>query len=120
MRIHTRKGCMHIGHLEISHPAFEPWALTTAHATGPWLGEETLPEDISRIVGTLGHLPPLEDVSNPKRGMTRQQLWLVQAPPGCEQAPWDVIAMATLSAMEYGRYCLQVQLQTSAHGRQQQ
>ncbi|GLI70416.1 hypothetical protein VaNZ11_015193 [Volvox africanus] len=52
-------------YLEITHPAFKPWALTTAQATGPWLGGETLPEDISRIVGALGHLPPLEDVSNP-------------------------------------------------------
>ncbi|GIL90681.1 hypothetical protein Vretifemale_18455, partial [Volvox reticuliferus] len=52
-------------YLEITHPAFKPWALTTAHATGPWLGGETLPEDISRIVWALGHLPPLEDVSNP-------------------------------------------------------
>ncbi|GIL73527.1 hypothetical protein Vretifemale_3668, partial [Volvox reticuliferus] len=52
-------------YLDITHPAFKPWALTTAHATGPWLGGETLPEDISRIVGALAHLPPLEDVSNP-------------------------------------------------------
>ncbi|GIL88990.1 hypothetical protein Vretifemale_16901, partial [Volvox reticuliferus] len=43
-------------YLEITHPAFKPWALTTAHATGPWLGGETLPEDISRIVGALAHL----------------------------------------------------------------
>ncbi|GIL80441.1 hypothetical protein Vretifemale_9655, partial [Volvox reticuliferus] len=58
--------------------------------------------------------------------VTRQQLWLVQAPPGCEQAPWDVIAMAVLSSMEYGRYCLraatreQRQQGISTHGRQQQ
>ncbi|GIL78345.1 hypothetical protein Vretimale_7695 [Volvox reticuliferus] len=59
-------------------------------------------------------------------GITRQQLWLVQAPPGCEQAPWDVIAMAALSSMEYGRYCLraatreQRQQGTSTNGWQQQ
>ncbi|GIL87818.1 hypothetical protein Vretifemale_15866, partial [Volvox reticuliferus] len=59
-------------------------------------------------------------------GITRQQLWLVQAPTGCEQAPWDVIAMAALSSMEYGRYCLwaatreQRQQGASTHGRQQQ
>ncbi|GIM13838.1 hypothetical protein Vretimale_16924, partial [Volvox reticuliferus] len=59
-------------------------------------------------------------------GITRQQLWLVQAPTGCEQAPWDVIAMAALSSMEYGRYCLraatreQRQQGASTHRRQQQ
>jgi hypothetical protein len=49
-------------YLELAHPAFKPWALTTARATGPWLGGGQLPEDISRIIGALGHLPPLEDV----------------------------------------------------------
>ncbi|GLI65236.1 hypothetical protein VaNZ11_008721 [Volvox africanus] len=58
--------------------------------------------------------------------MTRQQLWLVQAPPGCEQAPWDVIALAALSSVEYGRYCLRAATREhrpqgpSTHGRQQQ
>ncbi|GIL66682.1 hypothetical protein Vafri_20168 [Volvox africanus] len=52
-------------YLELTHPALQPWALTTAKAAGPWIGEENLPEDISRIVGALGYLPPLEDICDP-------------------------------------------------------
>ncbi|GLC39848.1 hypothetical protein PLESTB_001292900 [Pleodorina starrii] len=50
------------------------------------------------------HLPPPQAAAGATT--TRQQLWLAQAPPGCEQAPWDVIALAALSAMEVGRCCL--------------
>ncbi|GIL55468.1 hypothetical protein Vafri_11032 [Volvox africanus] len=52
-------------YLELTHPALQPWALTTAKSTGPWIGEENLPEDISRIVGALGYLPPPDDICDP-------------------------------------------------------
>ncbi|EFJ50373.1 hypothetical protein VOLCADRAFT_88920 [Volvox carteri f. nagariensis] len=44
------------------------------------------------------HIQPSQEAAT--GGITRKQLWLVQAPTGCEQAPWDVIALAALSAME--------------------
>ncbi|PNW81093.1 hypothetical protein CHLRE_07g341553v5 [Chlamydomonas reinhardtii] len=35
--------------------------------------------------------------------ITRNQLWLVQAPPGLSQAVWDIVCLAAVAALEYGR-----------------
>ena len=35
--------------------------------------------------------------------VTRVHVWLVQAPPGVTQCVWDVVSLATVSAMERGR-----------------
>ena len=34
---------------------------------------------------------------------TRPQLWLARAPPGLQQPVWDVVCLAALTAMEFGR-----------------
>jgi hypothetical protein len=38
--------------------------------------------------------------------LSTAHVWLVEPPPGCQPAPWDVIAMAALAAMETGRLAL--------------
>ncbi|PNH12747.1 hypothetical protein TSOC_000267 [Tetrabaena socialis] len=38
--------------------------------------------------------------------VSREQLWLVRCPPGVHQRVWDVVCLAALSAMEYGRRLL--------------
>ena len=40
------------------------------------------------------------------RPLSRVALWLVRAPPGCEQCLWDVVALAALSAVDRGRFTL--------------
>ena len=40
------------------------------------------------------------------RPLSRVALWLVRAPPGCEQCVWDVVALAALSAVDRGRFTL--------------
>lgn len=36
----------------------------------------------------------------------RHHVWLGEAPPGCHEGPWDVVALAALEAMEAGRVVL--------------
>ena len=35
--------------------------------------------------------------------IARNQMWLVQAPPGVSQAVWNIVCLAAVAALEYGR-----------------
>lgn len=40
------------------------------------------------------------------RPLPREGLWLLQAPPGCVQCVLDMVALATFSAIDRGRFAL--------------
>ena len=49
-------------------------------------------------------------------GVTRAQVWLVQAPPGVQSCVWDVVVLAAITAMEVGRRFMAAALKRVAAG----
>ncbi|GIL54222.1 hypothetical protein Vafri_9793 [Volvox africanus] len=74
-----------------------PLSFPRMHHFWEWPIAQAVRDQIDR------HLP---SSATTEGSMGWHHLWLIQAPPGCDQAPWDVIAMAVLSSMEHGRHCL--------------